>query len=267
VLVFDFDGVISDSIHDSFRTSLNAYIRIKPGHSFPLIRPLETAAQTFCFEKDHPDLFERFKKIIPLGNRAEDYYIMLGMLDRREDEGISGQDGFDAFAKTVPGAEQNAYQRLFYEGRIQLQRNDPEDWASLVPVFPGFAGAAAGLSERFILAIATSKDRFSVDLLLNTYGIAPLFMPENILDKDFAESKRDHLLHLRDIHGVPFSAMHFIDDKVLHLVSAAGLGVKCYLSMWGFNTPREHAVAKREGFVLLRLEELKNLGKENGTRI
>jgi phosphoglycolate phosphatase-like HAD superfamily hydrolase len=261
VLVFDFDGVISDSIHDSFRTALNTYIRFKPGHGFPLGRPLDTAAQTFQFEKDHPDLFERFKRIIPLGNNAEHYYIMLEMLDRKEDEGVSGQDAFDAYAKTVPVAEQKEYHRLFYETRIQLQRSDPLDWAGLLPVFPGVAAAVAELSERFILAIATSKDRFSVDLQLKTYGLETFFRPENILDKDFAESKRDHLQRLRDLHGVPFDAVHFIDDKVLHLVSAAGLGVKCYLSLWGFNTPREHALAKREGFVLLELDQLKNLGK------
>ncbi len=261
IIVFDFDGVISNSIHDSFRTALNAYIRFVPKHSFPLQGPLDTSAKTFLFEKEHPDLFERFQRIIPLGNRAEDYYTMLTMLDERDDGGATEQDDFTAYAKTLPVLRQAEYGRLFYAVRNELQRADPHDWAGLMPVFPGFTDAVRELSKRFILAIATSKDRFSVNLQLKTYGILPFFPPENILDKDFSESKRDHLVHIRKTRGVPFGSIHFIDDKLLHLVSVKDLGVKCYLAKWGFNTPREHALAEKEGFVLLKLDELKNLGK------
>jgi phosphoglycolate phosphatase-like HAD superfamily hydrolase len=259
ILVFDFDGVISDSIHDSFRTALNAYIRFVPKHSFPLKEPLDTAAKTFLFEKEHPDLFARFQRIIPLGNRAEDYFTMLTMLDKRDDGGAMEQDAFTAYAGTLPPDRQKEYGRLFYAVRSELQRADPADWAGLMPAFPGFAGAVRELSERFILAVATSKDRFSVDLQLKAYGILSCFLPENIVDKDFSESKRDHLVHIREMRGVPFGSIHFIDDKLLHLVSVADLGVKCYLALWGFNTPREHALAEKEGFVLLRLTDLRNL--------
>ncbi|HEX9934038.1 MAG TPA: HAD family hydrolase [bacterium] len=260
LLVLDFDGVICDSIHDSFRTALNTYIRFRKGHALPLRKPLDTAEATFRFEREHPEVFERFRAILPLGNRAEDYCVMLTILYRGEAGSITGQDDFDAYGKTISPQEQREYHRLFYEDRNRLQKADPKDWSGLLPIFPGMAGALHRLSRRFVLCIATSKDRASVDLQMKAYGIEPLFLPENILDKDFAESKRDHLVRLHERHGVPFSSIHFIDDKVLHLVSVKDLGAKCYLATWGFNTPREHKIAEREGFVLLTMDGLKELG-------
>ena len=261
ILVFDFDGVISNSVHDSFRTALNTYIAFRPVHSLPVDRALGTAAETYRFETDHPGLFDLFCKLIPLGSHAEDYYTIFTLLDRKAVHEVKSQGDFDAYRKAIPDGEQKAYHALFYEIRNALQKKDPKDWAGLMPVFPEVAEALPVLSERFILAIATAKDLFSVNLQLKEYGIERYFLPENILDKDFAKAKLDHLTLLRRRHGVPFERIHFIDDKVLHLVSVAGLGVRCYLAVWGFNTRREHSLAKKHGFVLLKLEELKDLGK------
>jgi phosphoglycolate phosphatase-like HAD superfamily hydrolase len=258
-VAFDFDGVLSNSIHDSYRTSLNAYIRFRPDHSLPLRGPLVSAEDTFRFEAEHPDLFRRFRKILPLGNRAEDYCVMLTVLDRNESDRVAAQEDFDRYSRTIPGEAQNAYQRLFYEVRLELQDRDPEAWIKMVPAFPGMAEAVEALSKRFILAIATSKDRVSVDMLLRAYGIRQYFSPENILDKDFSESKRKHLARLHEMHGIPFGCIHFIDDKVLHLVSVKDLGVRCYLASWGFNGERERRIAEEAGFVVLKLEDLRNL--------
>lgn len=260
ILVFDFDGVISNSVHDSFRTAVNTYISFRPAHRLPLDKPLSTSTETFQFEKDRPELFKGFKDLMPLGSRAEDYYAILMILERNETGGISDQADFNAFNRRIPPAEQLAFHELFYAIRRELQKKNPEDWAALMPLFPGVADALFALAGRFTLAIATAKDRFSVDIQLKGYGIDRLFRPENILDKDFAESKHAHLSKLHELYGVPYDRIHFIDDKVLHLISVKDLGVRSYLALWGFNTPREHEIAEKEGFTLLSLEHLKDLG-------
>jgi phosphoglycolate phosphatase-like HAD superfamily hydrolase len=112
----------------------------------------------------------------------------------------------------------------------------------------------------FLLAIATSKDYQSVHLLLNHWGLAQYFEQRNILDKDFAGSKREHLVRFHEEHHIPFSGMHFVDDKVSHLFTVQDLGVHAYLALWGFNTPREHAIAQKSGFRLLSLADLQGLG-------
>ena len=52
-----------------------------------------------------------------------------------------------------------------------------------------------------------------------------------------ARGKNGHLAHLHELTGTPYSRIHFIDDQVSHLQSAAELGVGCYHATWGYTTP------------------------------
>ena len=259
ILVFDFDGVISNSVHESFMTALNAYIKFVPDHNLPLNEPLKSDG-VFQFEKEHPEVFKQFFQLMPMGNRAEDYLLILLLIDRQETRKVTNQSEFDAFKETIPVEIQESFHKAFYESRTSFRQQYPTVWIKMHRPFPGIVDAVQILSQRFLLAIATSKDRASVDILLEHYKLSPYFRPENILDKDFAKSKRFHLTRFQKEHGVPFKNIHFIDDKVLHLVSVKDLGVNCYLALWGFNTEREHKVAVKEGFTLLNLEDLGKLG-------
>jgi phosphoglycolate phosphatase-like HAD superfamily hydrolase len=151
------------------------------------------------------------------------------------------------------------YTKAFYTRRSRLQKADPRAWSELLPAFPGVVEAMQPLAGRFILAIATSKDRESVNLQLTHYGLTDIFGDEQIVDKDFSESKRDHLSHLRDVFNVDYPSMMFIDDKVLHLISVHDLGIQCFLAGWGFNTARERELASSEGIHVLQIEELEHL--------
>ena len=260
ILVFDFDGVICNSIHDSLMTAVNSYIQFVPEHRLPLDGPLKAGA-IFAFEKAHPEFFGRFSRLMPMGNFAQDYYVFLSIIENDTSGKVTDQAGFDAFKRAIPEETRSSYQELFYEYRQSMQDSDPEGWASRLPPFPGIPESIHSLSERYLCAIATSKDYQSVDLILSHYGLRDYFQTENILDKDFAASKRDHLIRFHQEHDIPFEAIHFIDDKVLHLVEVKDLGVHAYLSTWGFNTEREHEMARKEGIALLKLDDLPLLGR------
>lgn len=260
ILVFDFDGVICNSIHDSLMTALNTYIQFVPDHTLPLEKPLEPDS-LFLFEKNHEPLFNRFSKLMPMGNFAEDYFVFLRIIEEDKSEKVKDQASFNSFKSSIPEEKLNSYQTLFYQYRTHLQESDPKSWANLLPPFPGIVEAIQTLSQRFLCAIATSKDKGSVDILLRSYGLVPYFHPENILDKDFAKSKREHLIRFHKEHNIPFKNIHFIDDKVLHLASVKDLGIHAYLALWGFNTEREHKIARDNGLTLLRLEDLPHLVK------
>jgi phosphoglycolate phosphatase-like HAD superfamily hydrolase len=260
ILVFDFDGVICNSIHDSLMTALNTYIQFVPEHTLPLDNPLEPDS-LFLFEKNHEPLFNRFSKLMPMGNFAEDYFVFLRIIEKDKSEKVKDQASFNIFKSSIPEEKLNAYQTLFYRYRTHLQESDPESWAYLLPPFPGIVEAIQTLSQRFLCAIATSKDRRSVDILLRSYGLGPYFRPENILDKDFAKSKREHLIQFHKEHDTPFKNIHFIDDKILHLTSVKDLGIRAYLALWGFNTERERRIARENGLTPLLLEDLPQLGK------
>ncbi|MFH1940797.1 MAG: HAD hydrolase-like protein [bacterium] len=259
ILVFDFDGVLCNSVHDSLMTAVNTYIQFVPDHRLPVEEPLD-ADRVFRFEEEHPSFFDQFSRLMPMGNFARDYFIVIRIVEKNETDRIDDQSLFDEYKRSIPTADLTSYQTLFYKNRSAMRENDPESWAGLLPPFPGILDAVRSLSQQFICAIATSKDRKSVDMLLKHWGMAKYFLPDNILDKDFAQSKREHLTRFHEKQRVPFSRIHFIDDKVSHLLSVKTLGVQAYLALWGFNTEREHEIARKEGFILLRLEELTSIG-------
>jgi phosphoglycolate phosphatase-like HAD superfamily hydrolase len=254
LLILDFDGVISNSIHDSVRTSVNAYMEVRPDHGIPLKAPLDTAESVFAFEKRHPELFARFRRLIPMGNRAEEYLVIWSLIDSGRADAVADQSGFERARQAIPLRLREAYAGRFYGLRVEWQDRDPEVWARLLPPFEGIPEALRGLKDRFGLAVATSKDLRSVHLLLRNYGVDDCFPPEWILDKEFSYSKRDHLLRLREISGLPFDRMHFVDDKLIHLQAVKDLGVHACLAQWGFNSEQEHRLAAEEGFTLLSLE-------------
>ena len=259
ILVFDFDGVICNSIHDSFATALNTYIHIIDDHNLPLRTPL-TSNKVFGFEKEFPGTFKSFSDLMPLSNCAEDYFVLLSLIDQNRTDQICRQEDFDHLKKNFSSTRLNEYHKAFYQIRSRMRKDDLEKWLDLLRPFPGIPDTIRELSDRCTLAISTSKDRSSVVLLLDRYGLSDCFKPENIFDKDLARSKRDHMIRLQKEHQVPFSRIHFIDDKVSHLLSVKDLGVHNYLACWGFNSEREVQIALKEGFTPLQLEDLKHIG-------
>jgi phosphoglycolate phosphatase-like HAD superfamily hydrolase len=260
-LALDFDGVICNSIHDSLLTSINAFIEVVPDHHLPPGTPLDKRT-VYSFEESNGEFFTNFSRLMPLGNFAQDYYVILRLIENNLAETIRSQENFDRYKADLSQSVLSSYQDIFYRIRYAWQKEDPEGWAEILVPFPGVVDAIHTLSRVFNCAIATSKDQTSVDMLLKKWGLTALFPPENILDKDFAPSKRDHLVRFHELHGTPYSRMYFIDDKVHHLLSVRDLGVHAYLAKWGFNTPREHAHAQQQGIGLLTLEEFPGLPED-----
>jgi phosphoglycolate phosphatase-like HAD superfamily hydrolase len=255
LLVFDFDGVISESVHDSFRTALNTYIDLFPGHRLPILKGVNPPELIFEIETKYPLLYKMFRQTMPFGNRAEDYYVILNIIENQKSKSIHDQQAYDRYKSELPPERLKRYHQYFYRLRRSYQA-DPEKWVRLLPPFPGVVEAIKRLSERYILAIATSKDELSIHIQLRSYGLNGYFRDRLILDKEISSHKRDHLIHLHHQSGLPFEQIRFIDDKVLHLIDVADLGVRCFLATWGFNTPREHRIAESNGFRLLKLADL-----------
>jgi len=108
------------------------------------------------------------------------------------------------------------------------------------------------------LAIATAKDRDSVEKLLARYGLESLFAPDQLLDKETGRDKRAHLEVIQARTGVPAEDILFVDDKLNHLESVRTLGVRTALAGWGYNGPREQISAEREGHLVLQLETVED---------
>jgi phosphoglycolate phosphatase-like HAD superfamily hydrolase len=251
-LVLDFDGVISDSAREAFVVALRTHCEIDPRSALcPL---LEGPAWG---DPDVESLYRRFLGLMPLGNRAEDYGVALRALEAEEP--IGDQGDYDAYKARQDPASLRAFHERFYRVRAGWARTDRTGWLSLMAPYPAFLELLRRRGRERELAIATSKDRGSVRELLAHYGLADLFPTGRVLDKEAGISKRSHLERLRALLGVPYAGTTFVDDKVNHLESVAPLGVRCVLAAWGYNGPREHALARERGFVVCPLERAEEL--------
>lgn len=243
LLALDFDGVISDSAPEAFVVAVASYRDVWPGSRLPAVGAID----------DAPALYRAFVEQMPLGNRAEDFAVVLRALE--QDVALPDQPTYDAFFRTQDEAELLAFHEHFYEVRSAWAARDPEGWLDLMAPYPGFLEMLRRRRGDALLAIATAKDRASVERLLVRYGIEDLFPGERVLDKEAGRHKRAHLEALAGRHGLDPAELTFVDDKLNHLESVAGLGVRTALAAWGYNGPREHLAARRGGHLVLSLDD------------
>jgi phosphoglycolate phosphatase-like HAD superfamily hydrolase len=236
-LALDFDGVISDSAREAFAVALA---------SFAALHPQARVAAAAAQPEARAALFARFLELMPLGNRAEDYGVVLTALEAGVHPG--DQAAYDAFYAAQDVAFLRAFHERFYEERRAFARRDPEGWLQLLPPFAPFLELLRRRAGEVVYAVATAKDRGSVERLLGRYGVADLFEPRWILDKDVGVGKRSHLRALAEGLGVDFSEITFVDDKLNNLEAVAPLGVRCVLAAWGYNGERERSRAREVGF-------------------
>jgi phosphoglycolate phosphatase-like HAD superfamily hydrolase len=238
VLALDFDGVISDSAREAFAVALRTYSSLRPDSTL----------------EQNEDLYAGFLELMPLGNRAEDYAVILAALE--EEATIGDQSAYDSFYRQQDPEQLRIFHEQFYRTRTSWAQRDPEGWRQMLRPYPEVLEVLHRRASQVILAIATAKDGGSVRMLLRDYGIESLFREDLVLDKETGVSKRSHLEHLHQSLEVPFAAVTFVDDKVNHLDQVARLGVRCGLAAWGYNGSREWEAARVAGYLVLHLHDL-----------
>ncbi len=251
ILALDFDGVISDSAPESWLVTLRTYAALRPATEVVARRDASEALSAAEIRADAG--YRRFVEMMPLGNRAEDFAVALGLV--LADRDAEDQSSFDQ-AYVDAGADFLAsFHERFYETRAHFRENDPARWRSLLGPYPAFIDILRRRAADVQLAIATAKDRESVLQLIADYGIGDLFEARALLDKTAGRSKRAHLALLQERFGVPFGEIVFVDDKVNHLDDVAGLGVQGVLAAWGYNGVREQRLARDLGHRVCGLED------------
>jgi len=190
---------------------------------------------------------------MPLGNRAEDYAVVLVAFATGRT--LADQAAYDAFHASLDPQRLRAFHKRFYQVRSAWAERDPDGWLAHMAPYPGIPELLHRRAGDVRLAIATAKDRASVRRLLTAYGVADLFPEGTVLDKEAGVKKHMHVERLAADHGVAADAVTFVDDKVNHLEDVARLGARCVLAAWGYNGPRERRAAEGQGFLVCELEE------------
>jgi phosphoglycolate phosphatase-like HAD superfamily hydrolase len=253
-LVLDFDGVIFDSAPEAYLVARRTYARLVPALPTSDRLPAPPGGLEPSREQVLADpLYQAFVELMPLGNRAEDYAVILSILER--EVAVPDQGRYDEERARVSTDFLETFHARFYEVRTRFQSEHPRPWRALQGPYPEFVALLRRRSAEVTLAIATAKDRQSVRLLLEDHGLADLFPDERLMDKETGHSKAAHLRHLQARLAIPFPSITFVDDKVNHLDAVSSLGVRCALAGWGYNGRREHELARERGYLVCSLED------------
>jgi phosphoglycolate phosphatase-like HAD superfamily hydrolase len=265
VLALDFDGVVCDSLREVFATALATYETLEPGS--PLIARLRFRRGEGRWHElelmDDP-VRVSFESMMPLGNRAEDFGVSLRATDSFLE--LTDQGAYDAFYGTVDPEWRTTFHHSFYEHRDAAREADLEGWIGLHSTYPVFLDLLRRRAGDARLALATAKDRLSAELLLTHLGVGDLFAPELVLDKETGIDKTAHLTTIQRRLEIAFEDITFVDDKLNHLETVAPLGVRAVLAGWGFNTPREHELAREGGFTVANFDDVERVLYDGGTR-
>ena len=245
LLALDFDGVISDSAAEAFLVALRTFSRLWPDSEVAKqarsLRELPTRD-----ELRSSALYPAFVTHMPLGNRAEDFGVVLDAFEA--ERALPDQSAYDAFRDTHEEAWLQDFHRRFYHEREILSSRHPEEWLALMAPYTPVLEVLRRRAGEVTLAVATARDRRSVKLLLDAYGIADLVEDALLLDKEAGRKKCAHLRVLEARSGIAARDSRFLDDKLNHLESVAELGVSCGLAAWGYNGEREQRQARQRGF-------------------
>jgi len=255
LLALDFDGVISDSAPEAFVVALRTWRALRPER--PLAEPAALAGDRRAPARAAvvaEPLYVAFLELMPLGNRAEDYAVMLDALAAGAT--IPDQAAYDAWRDRLPREWLHGFHKAFYRVRAALSDADPAGWSALLGPYPELPAILRRHAREVVLAIATAKDRRSVERLLRGYGIGDLFADGSVLDKEAGVQKAEHLALLHERFGVPYPEITFLEDKANHLDGAARLGVRCALAAWGYNGAREIAHARAHGYLVCTLADV-----------
>ena len=258
VLALDFDGVVCDSLREVFATALATYESMA-GESALLarLRSRRGAGRWHEIDFTGDPVMVSFESMMPLGNRAEDFGVSLRALDSFLE--LTDQPAYDTFYGTIDPEWLKTFHREFYEQRDTARAFDTHGWLELHAPYPALLELLRRRSSDAEIALATAKDRRSAELLLAHLGVGGLFAPELVLDKETGVSKTAHLTALHDRLDIPFKEITFVDDKVNHLETVAPLGVRPVLAGWGFNTPREHDLARECGFEVANIADVERV--------
>jgi phosphoglycolate phosphatase-like HAD superfamily hydrolase len=254
LLALDFDGVISNSAPEAFVVAFRCYVAMRPESGLAVSAGLSgLRVPTVDAVREHP-LYARFLDLMPLGNRAEDYAVVLSAAEAGHE--IPDQAAYDAYRAALDAQWLHDYHKRFYQLRAELVKADPAGWLQLMKPYRPFLEVLRRRAGDALLCIATAKDRASVHRLLHAYGIDDLFPAGRVLDKEAGARKSDHLALLQRESGLPYLEMTFVDDKVNHLADVGRLGVRCALAAWGFNGPREAEQARSAGYLVCSLADV-----------
>jgi phosphoglycolate phosphatase-like HAD superfamily hydrolase len=213
VLVLDFDGVICDSRNECLDLSLNCFLDMEPSYTF---------AST---ENSLAQANDYFLECRGLVRPARNFYLLWILAFQHPAPSCSVVE-LELMAPEYE-AKLKEFERLFFNRRKNMLRNDPEGFIAL----NAFYSDVQETLDKLTLPtyIVSTKDADSIKLLLKSNNIKV----ENVFGFG-PKSKVENIETIIAKHSVAPQAVAFVDDNPLHLDDVAKAGVRTLWASWGY---------------------------------
>ena len=213
-LFLDFDGVICDSVAETYVTSWIGYWSLRGR------------------QPDSVSLAEKetYYSIRPFIRDAEDYFVLHYSLEH--DIPLIDQASFDDLAESLGKETLETYTKTFYEVRKRLMRDDLAYWISLHRLFPAMKPVFGRLAQDRRVHILSTKRAHFISFILKNLGF---HWPEERIHYGRGKEK---LELLRNFLGPSRrNSAVFIEDQIDNVKRNRDLRITPYIASWGYIHP------------------------------
>lgn len=223
-VVFDFDGVIVDSVNECYIVATNAWKLM--------------GRKNIINERI-------FRQARPYAHFADNFYAVLTLIS--QDKKVTEK----AIEKILAADDRyKEFHKIFFQERERMKKQGMEEWLKLHSAYPGIVDAIKELSAKYNIFIASAKDKLSIMHLLQSFGLD--IDEAHIISKEFTTNKAEQLKHLSAKTKIPIEKMLFIEDYLDNALLVRTTGAKIALVSWGYSTLEQLEKAKKEGVPIIK---------------
>lgn len=249
--VFDYDGVILNSLYEKFFVGFNAYININKSSNLLNGDNLtfENYNDAISSNKVILDLFQNLVPFIgPSGENALAFELI--------ENNIAPKD-YQDFQNEVNRVSKER-QEIYHEEVLKLRRDYGANYKlqldKLCPVFSEVVDLIKLNQKGNDFEILTTKNLEAVEHFNQTNGLTCCFNAIHVADK--IKTKPEFLLEINHKRNINREDIIFIDDFLRHLLPSSKLGFTCVLASWGFNNTIDKELAIKEGINVSDINDL-----------
>ncbi|MCX6802367.1 MAG: HAD hydrolase-like protein [Candidatus Diapherotrites archaeon] len=233
--VFDFDGVLVDPLEEVVMAATK---------TFNELNGTDHAPEFF---------FEKFANSTQLIRTGKDVMPIIGMIAQGEDTTKMGRWQINKLKQKMGETEVLGLETEYYKRKQEL-REDRDAWLNTLKPHQAAIEAFGKAMEHLDTWIVSTRDAESILLFLESQGI--WLEPEKIIDKTVSHEKDRQFELLAQKTRVPFAKMIFFEDTLYNAIDVKRLGVKVYLSTWGFSKEMQWKIAETKRIQLIKQEDI-----------
>jgi len=246
VFVFDFDGVIFDTLDETLFISFNVYMGISP-LSTQQMQPLNGINDTYKRK------FAKFRYLV-----ADPFQFKL-LWDAIEN--VTENEIEDCFFQLLEEDQKGnvIFKKKLFAFREELKKSHLQTWLSLCRPYQSVVNCMKTMNKKIPVYISSNKDESSIHFLLIHAGI---YIPqERVFGKEHGPDKSVHLKEISRHSERGLDDLLFIDDNFKNFDGISELGVRCYLATWGYNNPAQNEKTVKSAYTLINQRELPSILK------